>query len=426
MHTLPPVLILSFVFPPYPGIGGRRWAKFAKNLKRAGHPVYVIAAQNSGEKVSSWQKDIEGFDVTYIPTHFPAILGASETNSILSKAQYKIALQRSQWRTEGNFYDRAAFWKKEMLQAATHLIKQHEIRHVMSTGAPFHLLHHALTLKEQFPNLKLLCDFRDPWTDGEYLFGMNSLSDKRKAVEQKMEREVLMKADVVTSVADSIVEKLREKVPTSQGHFATLLNGYDPDDFKQSQNETNHEGEAIRFSLTGTLYPDIDYIFVPLLDALVKLKETKPGIYARLSFDFYGNAQQHHRKLVSSRNLTDIITFHGRIPLEQVFEVLAGTTYTMLFLHEHLAFSRSTKFYEYLAAKRKIVVFSAPGETGQHVEENGIGYGVVPLQVYEKLLFLVEEVDKGNLIPNPDYDIESFGVPALTEQLRQLFLTDAT
>ncbi|GAB4413833.1 MAG: glycosyltransferase [Bacteroidia bacterium] len=419
MDTRPHLLILSYVFPPYPGIGGRRWAKFAKYLSRVGYGVHVVAAQNPFASTSQWQQDIAGLDVTYLPTHFPAVLGEKEAATLAFKLRYKTALLASRMRTRANYYDRAAFWKADMLRAASRLIEQHDIRYVMATGAPFHLLHHALALKHRYPGLKLLCDFRDPWTDGEYLFGMNSLGPARLEAERQMEREVLAQADVVTSVADSIVAQLATKVPGAATRFETLLNGFDPEDFPATTQHTQPDG-MVRFVLTGSLYPDIDYIFVPLLDALVRLRSEAPAQYARLAFDFYGQAQRHHQQLVERRDLGEAVRFHGPISLEAVYRVLAASTFTMLFLHEHLAFSRSTKFYEYLAAGRKIVVFSAPGETAAHVEGEGIGYGVAPDEVYTRLLTLIDEADQGRMQPNPAYDIAPYSVPGLTGRLLHL------
>ena len=55
-----PVLLVSYTFPPYKGIGGRRWAKFAKALARRGHPVHVIHSAGADSlKGSLWSADVE-------------------------------------------------------------------------------------------------------------------------------------------------------------------------------------------------------------------------------------------------------------------------------------------------------------------------------------------------------------------------------
>ena len=51
------VLIVSFYFPPYGGVGARRWAKFSKYLSKAGVKTHVLAANFDGN--SPWTKDIK-------------------------------------------------------------------------------------------------------------------------------------------------------------------------------------------------------------------------------------------------------------------------------------------------------------------------------------------------------------------------------
>ena len=68
------VLIISFVFPPYPGIGGRRWAKFSKYLTELETEVFVLASENPFSTKSEWTKDIENSNVKRLPLKYPKAL----------------------------------------------------------------------------------------------------------------------------------------------------------------------------------------------------------------------------------------------------------------------------------------------------------------------------------------------------------------
>ena len=50
------VLLISFYFPPYNRVGGRRWAKHCKYLKREGFNINVLC-KNFENSTSSWDKD---------------------------------------------------------------------------------------------------------------------------------------------------------------------------------------------------------------------------------------------------------------------------------------------------------------------------------------------------------------------------------
>ena len=52
------VLIVSYVFPPKSGIGGRRWAKFSKYLNRMDIDLKVLTFQKKNDSnFSNWSKD---------------------------------------------------------------------------------------------------------------------------------------------------------------------------------------------------------------------------------------------------------------------------------------------------------------------------------------------------------------------------------
>src|SRR5687768_5132217 len=136
------VLLISYVFPPYPGIGGRRWAKFAKYLSlRNDIELFVIAAQNPFTARSLWSEDVKGLQhISYLPAKFPAVLLTSP-RSFLKKLEYKI------WETflsvfsSGAIYDRSLFWNKSMVQKAEQLIREHRIKNVIVAGAPFRAMY---------------------------------------------------------------------------------------------------------------------------------------------------------------------------------------------------------------------------------------------------------------------------------------------
>ena len=69
-----PILIISHTFPPYKGIGGRRWAKFAKELARRGHPVHVVHSAGSEDLMGSlWTDDADrpGITAHPLPQRYP-------------------------------------------------------------------------------------------------------------------------------------------------------------------------------------------------------------------------------------------------------------------------------------------------------------------------------------------------------------------
>src|SRR6185312_8702248 len=84
----PSVLIICTAFPPFPGIGGRRWAKFAKYFAKNGVNCHVINAVNYSKNVSLWNKDVESPNIVIHPLKFRFQYWLSHTNTSLP---YRIA-----------------------------------------------------------------------------------------------------------------------------------------------------------------------------------------------------------------------------------------------------------------------------------------------------------------------------------------------
>ncbi|MCB0793795.1 MAG: hypothetical protein KDB88_03585, partial [Flavobacteriales bacterium] len=92
MRPRAPVLLIAHTFPPYRGIGGRRWAKFAKAMARKGHPVHVIHSEGPEElKGSLWTTDIEqeGIHLHLLPQRYPTVLFKRPLNSLWEKIAYR-------------------------------------------------------------------------------------------------------------------------------------------------------------------------------------------------------------------------------------------------------------------------------------------------------------------------------------------------
>ena len=76
------LLVISHYFPPVPGVGGRRWAKFVKYLSRKENVnVYVVSAENTVKHVkSSFEEELKDVDFKHLvlPSNYPKYLSFLE------------------------------------------------------------------------------------------------------------------------------------------------------------------------------------------------------------------------------------------------------------------------------------------------------------------------------------------------------------
>lgn len=411
------ILLISYTFPPYPGIGGRRWTKFAKYLSQLGYQVHVICSENPFDKESDWQKDVTSSIKIYkLPLNYPKSL-ILYPSTFLGKIRYRIDKCIVKLAGSGNYYDRTIFWEKSLLRLASNIITTNSISNVIASGAPFHLLSHATKLKDVFANINLMIDFRDYWINDTTISAHNHLSDKRKAYEDSLEALVAKKADIIFTVADAMTDYFKERY--NKTNCFTLINGFDDDDFSNIKNTNNNSSDNITFVYTGNLYTEIDYVFVPFCDALAKLKRENFEIYQTLKFNFYGNQPTNYKGIVNDKKL-DIINFHPQVPLNDALMKISESNYCMLFLNKNYNFSLSTKFCEYIALNKKIVIFSNKGNASNYIVSKNLGFWLNPDTIYNDLLSILKYKNSNT------HDISdirsSFSIKSLTSQLEKHFI----
>ena len=82
------ILIVCHTFPPEKGIGGRRWAKFAKYLSKDSYQVHVITKKKP--KYTDYDPKTFGLETTHIHevnTFYPKILSKRPQN-LWEKVKY--------------------------------------------------------------------------------------------------------------------------------------------------------------------------------------------------------------------------------------------------------------------------------------------------------------------------------------------------
>ncbi len=361
------ILIITYTFPPYSGVGGRRWAKFAKYLHKAGNKVKVITAKSGFVKNSPWTKDVEALEINYHESRYPKILGI-QPKTIFGKVLYRIALIYMKLTTQGNFYDKASKWQKSLQKAVIQKVEE-GLDVIYVTCAPFHLAYNLIPLVNQHRNIKWIVDFRDPWTTNRTSYGFDELNETRKQFELNAERAVVKAYDEVISVADPMTEYFKTLVLEQSNKFRTVINGYDKDDFPQRNKSQFPDPDYFTFVFAGTLYDKAIPAFELFCKAVQSILEEDPKLHAKLKFIFIG-VEQVKVDLLKHPN----IKRYPFLPFDQVRDFLYKSNAGLLFLTSDIDWSFSTKFTDYLGANlRTLVVSENESKTGAYCIQNKIG-----------------------------------------------------
>ena len=230
------ILIITYYWPPSGGPGVQRWLKFVKYLPEFGwkptifipeNPSYPIIDETLEKEVS---KDLEIIKTKiWEPYQIAEFFG--KDNKKFKAGQFDVGKNQS-WKSKlsiwvrGNFFipDARVFWVKPSVEFLKKYLKENHFDAFVTTGPPHSLHLIGLELKKNFPNLKWIADFRDPWTEISYYkhLKLTKSSDKKH---RNLEAQVFKTADITLATSFTDAENFRKKGANS----FCITNGFDED-----------------------------------------------------------------------------------------------------------------------------------------------------------------------------------------------------
>lgn len=413
-----PLLLICHSFPPVSGIGGRRWAKFAKELARRGHPVHVIrSAVCAKEGPSAWVKDVAhpGIIAHPLPRRYPNAMVHWPATSAWEKVQYAFWLRALPCFTKGNWYDRGLFWRGPLLRTASKLIRAHNIRNVIVTGAPFRLLAYATELKQSFPEINLVADFRDGWTQSTY-YGYQSIGPRRLAHEKALEGLVARTCDMLTSPHLSVIEHLQQAYHVPDARVALLGHAIDPDDMPTKKGR--RDDTRFRMIYAGSLpsSSETDVYFSHLLLAFRKLKNDRPGVFENSILDMYitGHGTGQWEQEVLRQGLDGKIRFHAPLPAKEALQEIADADLVIAHIPSVDRDIIGTKFNEIAYLGTPILHVGLPGKMASTIQGQRMGDSVRVEELADELPRILCGERKVNASTG---DLNAFLLAPLTDQL---------
>lgn len=359
------VFMVAYQFPPAGGSGVQRSVKFAKFLPSYGWEPVILTREAGDIKLrdESLMEEIpKGIEIIRTPPRDLTALPGP-----LSKAGKFIA-----WKLLAP--DGEILWMKRALKTAINRLKKGDIDALYTTSYPFsdHMM--GLEIRNRFPDMPWVADFRDEWTNNPYLMD-KPRSTWRADKERTMEKWVLtgadrliantpvMKSNFVGSNPDLNLDKRMSVIP----------NGFDLEDFERNTGEMP-QNERLTVTYAGSLYgrrkPD------PFLEAIGNL--IRSGIIRAdtIRIRFIGNIKQEPINRLIERNglkgVVEVIPYmeHGKciesIQRSDVLLLLEGGKGSEAFY--------TGKLFEYIQAKRPIfALVPSEGAAAELIRETRTG-----------------------------------------------------
>lgn len=255
-------------------------------------------------------------------------------------------------------------WFRPALKAAREVVGSSPVK-AMISDFPFisHLVTARLKAETRLP---WIADFPDLWSQNHnYIYGRI-----RHWFDERLERKTLASADALTTVSEPWAEKLLTLHPRSEVHGIT--HGYDPA-------IVNDPAEPLlpKFTITytGTLYAEMQNP-EPFFTAVAALLREGHLDANRFQVRFYGDQETWLRALIDKHALGEVVSLHGRVPkAEIVHRQRESHLLLVMDTDKEERGWHSLKIYDYLAAKRPVVVSGGHPENAlaRLVQETGAG-----------------------------------------------------
>lgn len=348
------VLIVSHTFPPAEGIGGRRWAKFAKYLNKKGVELEVISATLPKSSAESWMDDIREIKQYHYLHRYPSILSRTPVN-VFQKLRYRWSLTKAKMKADGTPYDRALYDEEAFIELLEERLNAFTPKAIIISSPPVNLVFYAAKIRSKYPEVKFIADFRDPWLDGDY-YGYANLHPKALDAEKAKEKFVVGEFDKIVSPWQLVIDGFIKRYPTKHAKMQLLSHGWDEEDMPISEKQKTDLG----LIYGGNLYKG----FEPLLAFLFKFSADR-----NVKVEIYSNSEVPDRLLRTEGNLK----IDNAIPVQDFFKRMMQSRYLLMLIPAGAKDGFPTKILEFAATGKPIIAVGHAGTLSELIIEKGLG-----------------------------------------------------
>jgi len=371
------VLIITYYWPPSGGAGVQRWLKFSKYLPEFGWEPIILTVDPEYATYPALDRTLgkdlpENFEVHRTRATDWFRIYASDKSKIPSAGfadnkdtSWKGKIQRF---IRGNLFipDPRRGWNKFAFRKACYLIDKGNISTVITTSPPHSTQIIGLRVKNKYPEIRWICDLRDPWTDIYYYDQFYPTSIPKK-VDKWYEKRVLRKADTLITVGPSLKTTFSLKVKGITDKIEVITNGYDESDFRSISIT-----DPLRFTITyvGTLSDQ--YPLGGFLKALSKIKKDDNDFILRLVGKFSENIMER----IKSEIPADSVEFIPYTHHEDAITLMINSSMLLLVIPDHFNNKNivTGKIFEYIASGKPILCLGPEnGDAAAILSQNNNG-----------------------------------------------------
>lgn len=366
------VLFVTFHYPPFNAVAGLRASKLTRYLLELGVDVRVLTADRDdlpGDLAIEIPEErvvrTSFFDVNILPKLFLGSRRVKTRGFEFGRTGSPLRLLGELYRNVLNFPDGQVGWYRPAVRAGELLMRDWRPDVLVSVASPrtSHLVGHALAKRHRIP---WVAEYQDPWTDARTRRRAWPLS----VAERMLEEHIMRNAQGIVAVSDAWAQDLHRRFP--QARVDVVPCGFDPADYGD---DPLRPQRPLTLAYTGRLYERQDPL--PLFEATKSLLQGGDVTEGDIRVEFFGRYLDVAREALRQSGLgPSLVRIEGPIPYADAVRVQQRSHVLLLFLTEDDDVGcRPAKLYEYLAARRPILVMGGTSrhEAARIVAECGAG-----------------------------------------------------
>lgn len=421
------ILIITYYWPPAGGPGVQRWLKFVKYLPEFGwEPVVFIPENPSYPIVDETLESEVPEDLKVIKTKILEPYQIAEffgkDNKKFKAGQFDVG-QNQSWKSKlsiwirGNFFipDARVFWVRPSVKFLRKYLKENHIDALVTTGPPHSLHLMGLQLKKEFPDMKWIADFRDPWTEISYYQHLK-LTKKSDQKHRKLEEKVFKNADITLATSFMDAENFRQK----GANAICITNGFDTEIPNKSELKRN---EKFTLSYIGVLEQlrNPEVLWQVLNEIITENQEFKD----HFELKFVGRIDDKIIKKIQNTPLHNMVNNLGYLSHSESNKEMQKSDVLMVtnFPNEKSKGIIPGKIFEYLATGKTVLSFGPKGaDVARILEETKAGHHFNFDQKEEVKSFLLQQFEfwKNNEIQRNPSRIDQYSRRNLTHRLSEI------
>jgi hypothetical protein len=387
------VLLLSFRYPPYNRVGAYRWTKLARKLAELGHVMQVCTVRWPAMGQSAWLADAvhPNIHVHRVHSGYVQRFKYRPPSGQVTALCHKLLLRLEQ---RLGLEDEAQFWSAFLRPFVRRLMQSDPSELLIATGPPFSVNHVAAQIKMDFPALKLVHDFRDPWIP----------ASQREALRS---RRTLEAADLVVAVTPEMADSFARN---GARNVACVSNGFE----RELIASVARSGEPLYdFVHIGSIFNERS---APLARFLSWVRaRSKAGLPVRVAL--IGRFPQSVRTDFADLVAGGLLTLEDHLPQERALSCVAASRFALQLNAPEASTQVSTKIFEYGALRVPTVSINYGGAIDTLVKRHGLGVSVPATAVdFEQQLDACLRLSSSDF----GFDVEPFSFARLAKQYSEL------